>query len=72
MSLNTSGYMRSAVLEVAADLLGDADEVVKVNPEYARAIVQMSRDLIGYTGEAEDADFDVLNAVIAIRNGEAY
>ena len=69
--LNTTGYLRSSVLRVAADLLGDAIDR-EANPEYARAIVEMSRELIGYTGEAEEANFDVLNAVIAIHNGKSF
>lgn len=65
--LNTTGHLRTAVLTVAADLLGDAIDR-EANPEYTRAIVEMSRDLIGYTGEAEDANSDVILAVIAIHN----
>ena len=69
--LNQTGWLRSAVLNVAADLLGDAIDR-EANPEYTRAIVEMSRDLIGYTGEAEAAEDDVLHAVIAIHNGGSF
>lgn len=69
--LNKSGYLRSAVLDVAADLLGDAIDW-EGNPEYTRAILEMSRDLIGYTGDEEAAYYDVLNAVIAIHNGKPF
>lgn len=69
--LNSNGYLRNAVLKVAADLLGDAIGR-EANPEYTRAIVEMSRDLIGYTGEGEDANSDVIHAVVAIHNGEPF
>lgn len=65
--LNTTGYMRAAVLEIAADLLGDAIDR-EANPEYTRAIVEMSRELIGYTGEAGEADDDVILAVVNLHN----
>lgn len=57
--LNPTGYLRSAVLDVAADLLGDVIDW-ETNPEYARAIVEMSRDLIGYAGDGEAAYHDVI------------
>lgn len=58
--LNKTGHLRQAVLRVAADLIGDLNTA---DPEYVRAVVEMSRELIGYTGEAELADADVMGVV---------
>ena len=69
--LNRTGYFRIAVLECAADLLGDAIERAE-NPEYTNAVVQMARQLIGYTDNHEQADADVIAAVVAIHNGLTY
>lgn len=65
--LNKYGHLRSAVLDVAADLLGDAIDR-EANPEYTRAIAEMSRGLIGYTGDEEAAYHDVIACVAEIHN----
>jgi hypothetical protein len=65
--LNKTGYLREAVIRVASDLLGGAIDR-ESNPEYTRAIVEMARDLIGYVGEAEDANADVIRAVMVMHN----